>query len=100
VPAGSFEANPWGLYNGHGNASQWTADCWHDNYNGAPTDGSAWTTACTKVSEFLNVDGKEEHVVRGGGWDGGPSFLRAAARAWTELDPGVGFRVARTLATP
>jgi formylglycine-generating enzyme required for sulfatase activity len=58
-PAGSFDANPWGLYNVHGNAWQWTADCYHDNYNGAPTDGSVWITGnCNSA-----------HVVRGGSWD-------------------------------
>jgi formylglycine-generating enzyme required for sulfatase activity len=46
VPGDSFKPNPWGLYNVHGNALQWTADCWHKNYTGAPADGSAWTAAC------------------------------------------------------
>jgi formylglycine-generating enzyme required for sulfatase activity len=45
---GSKEPNAWGLYNMSGNAWEVVEDCWHDNYRGAPTDGSAWTTECTK----------------------------------------------------
>ena len=42
APVGNFPANAWGLHDMHGNASEWTEDCWNDSYNGAPTDGSAW----------------------------------------------------------
>jgi formylglycine-generating enzyme required for sulfatase activity len=71
-----------------GNAWQWTADCWHRNYKGAPADGSAWMTRCEE-----NV-----RVVRGGSWDIFPGDLRAAARNWdTAVDNGGGFRLARTL---
>ena len=42
VPADSFAPNPWGFYQVHGNIYEWTEDCWNDNYNGAPVDGSAW----------------------------------------------------------
>jgi formylglycine-generating enzyme required for sulfatase activity len=70
APDGSFDANPWGLYNVHGNALQWMEDCWHENYNGAPADGSAWTAG----------DCSSRRVVRGGSWYDGPRYLRAAAR--------------------
>jgi formylglycine-generating enzyme required for sulfatase activity len=87
VPVSSFAANPWGLYNVHGNAWQWTADCWHDSYNGAPLDGSARTTK--------DCSGR---VVRGGSWYSGPGLLRAAQRNWyTGTNNCVGFRLARTL---
>jgi formylglycine-generating enzyme required for sulfatase activity len=87
VPAGSFDANQWGLYNVHGNAWQWTADCYHDNYNGAPADGSVWTSgSCTG------------HAIRGGAWGSDPKLLRAAHRLGNSAENfSSGFRLARTL---
>jgi formylglycine-generating enzyme required for sulfatase activity len=88
VPAASFDANPWGLYNVHGNAYQWTADCYHDSYNGAPSDGSAWTTGSCSSGR----------VVRGGSWISLPWFLRAANRNRYSVEYfNLGFRLARTL---
>ncbi len=93
VPVKSFQANPWGLYQVHGNVLEWVEDCWHDNYKGAPTDGSAWSV------------GHCSHVVRGGAWNSPPIMLRAACRiSFLEFvngpgtrDNDIGFRVARTL---
>jgi formylglycine-generating enzyme required for sulfatase activity len=54
-----------------GNVWEWVEDCWHDTYQDAPTDGSAWTTECTDETK---------RVVRGGGYEDIPEDLRAAAR--------------------
>ena len=89
-PAGHFEANDFGLHDMFGNAWQWTEDCYHDSYTGAPPDGGAWTTGdCGR------------RVNRGGSWLNDPAFLRAARRQ--PLSTGnrnyfLGFRVGRTLA--
>ena len=68
-PVGSFKPNAFGLYDMAGNVWQWVQDCYHDNYNGAPTDGSAWTSGDCNL-----------RVVRGGSFIYGPRALRAAAR--------------------
>ncbi len=90
----SFKPNPFGLYGILGTAWQWTADCWHPSYVGAPVDGRAWTGGdCSK------------HVIRGGSWDNVPLFIRSAARSGAAADMGgeydysslAGFRVARDL---
>ena len=89
VPVDSFQPNPWDLYQVHGNVNEWTQDCWHDDYVGAPSDGSAWTSG---NCEF--------RVSRGGSWYSFPAILRAARRNrdFTDLRSSfIGFRVARTL---
>jgi formylglycine-generating enzyme required for sulfatase activity len=68
---GAHPPNAFGLYDALGNAWDWTADCYHDSYVDAPTDGSAWTT-----------DGCKERVFRGGSWYNTPAALRVANRAW------------------
>jgi formylglycine-generating enzyme required for sulfatase activity len=87
-PAGHYEPNAFGLYDMAGNAWQWTADCYHGSYNGAPADGSAWTAGSCSSGR----------VVRGGSWSSVPRNLRAAQRYWGSVENlNVGIRLARTL---
>ena len=92
APVASFAANPWGLHDMLGNAWEWTDDCVHADWTGAPTDGSAW---------LAQDDGQcERRVPRGGSWVSGTDWVRSAAQAG---DPAeyhsqlLGFRVALTL---
>ena len=90
VPVDSFEPNPWGLYNVHGNVWEWTEDCWNDSNTGNPGDGRARTMGtCT------------QRAVRGGSWNNIPQSLRSAFRYWRDADYRhyvyLSFRLARTL---
>ena len=88
---GSYKPNLFGLYDMHGNVWEWVADCWHDNYEGAPTDGSAWTNGCGSTVRA---------VVRGGSWNFYPRNLRSADRSWSSpsnRDNDGGFRLVQDL---
>jgi formylglycine-generating enzyme required for sulfatase activity len=89
APVGSFEPNPFGLYDTVGNVWEWVQDCWHESYKGAPTDGSAWEEAdCS------------QRVIRGGSWFGTPRNVRSANRNWyipVIMYSNVGFRLAQDL---
>ena len=50
APVGSFRVNVFGLFDMHGNVWDWVEDCWNDEYNGAPTDGSPWTSEQLRFS--------------------------------------------------
>jgi formylglycine-generating enzyme required for sulfatase activity len=89
-PVGSFQANPFGVYDMLGNVWEWTADRWHDNYIDAPSDGTAWA----------NGQGDRRRVLRGGSWGAGPWDVRAGSRDSidaNERDSNTGFRLVRTL---
>jgi formylglycine-generating enzyme required for sulfatase activity len=88
APMGSFAANAFGLYDMAGNVWEWVKDCYHDNYNGSPADGSAWTTGDCKY-----------RVVRGSSWNLA-QVVRSANRGWLTASGryySLGFRVGRTL---
>ncbi len=87
---GGYGANDFRLFDMLGNVWEWTEDCWHGNYRGAPRDGTAWTSGgdCSR------------RVLRGGSWFNIPRLLRSAARLGYSSGSRVvhaGFRVARTL---
>lgn len=88
-PVAAFSANPWGLYQVHGNVSEWTEDCWNSSYRSAPVDGTAWVAGdCGR------------RVLRGGSWGYAPKDLRSAYREGATLSYrnfNFGFRVARSL---
>jgi len=93
TPVGSFGiANDFGLYDMHGNVSEWCLDSWHSNYEGALVDGSVW--------EDENDKGNCFRMLRGGSWGNIPENCRCAFRNLN--DPGskhisfLGFRVVCT----
>ncbi len=86
---GSFPPNAWGLYDMLGGVAEWTEDCWHKNYEGAPANGSAWQTARCR-----------EHVLRGGSWKNPPADLTVTSRNFYDATVRYianGLRVAVTL---
>ena len=92
LPDNELAENPWGLYHVHGNVWEWVQDCWHDNYENAPVDGTAWLD--------LNDGDCRRRVLRGGGWYFNPGILRSAGRDRDNsggANDFVGFRLARSL---
>lgn len=82
-PVGKKKPNAWELYDMHGYVWEWCADLWHDTYENAPADGSAW-------------DGKDsKRVIRGGAWTEQADACRSAFRRGTAPDTrtaAIGFR--------
>ena len=69
IRVGNFKANPFGLYDMGGGVDQWVEDCWHRNYQGAPSDGSAWVESnCGS------------HVIRSGSWKNDARYVRPSNR--------------------
>lgn len=92
VPVGSFPPNAFGIYDTHGGIIERVQDCWHPNYDGAPTDGTAW------------IDGGDcdRRSTRGGGWNSKIRGLRIARRYGYPIQQrsvSYGFRVAKSLST-
>lgn len=90
APVKAFKQNPFGLYQTHGNVHEWCQDVWHDNYEGAPSDGSAW----------LEAGDQNLRILRGGAWISYQSSLRSAHRfrnAKNIRHNTVGFRLAMSI---
>ena len=97
VKVGQYGPNEFQLYDIHGNVAEWVEDCWHDDYRGAPSDGSAWSNGCDSVEDFAGVNIR---ISRGGAWFDDEVDLRSAFRAggaaWLRENK-TGFRVAQDL---
>ncbi len=87
TPVGQFPPNAFGLYDMHGNVWEWCADTWHDNYDGAPTDGSAW----------IENGNDNRSSLRGGSWHNPPPLSHSVYRSGKvrrdEIGSTIGFRV-------
>lgn len=91
APVGSYRANAFGLYDMHGNASEWVQDCFVSNYRDAPDDGTERRAGC---------DAKSARVARGGGWSYTIRGVRSAFRNGFDpdrLEDDLGFRLVRVL---
>ncbi|MCI0538463.1 MAG: formylglycine-generating enzyme family protein [Verrucomicrobiales bacterium] len=86
-PVGQLKPNVWGLFDMHGNVLEWCEDIWHNNYEGAPTDGAAWVTGGNEIAR----------VLRGGAFTNSRIGVRAVSRSSGETldrrEGDVGFRV-------
>lgn len=92
APVGSYGSNPFGLEDMAGNVSEWSRDCWHDDYLGAPVDGSSWEPEVEADCSW--------RVLRGGDFVTSPVRFRSAHR--TSIPPSfrtyhAGFRIAMSV---
>jgi class 3 adenylate cyclase len=88
LKVGQFAPNAFGLYDMGGGVAQWVADCYHRDFQGAPSDGSAWVGGDCFT-----------HVLKGGSWRNDPGYVRPASRDQYDTSvryPTHGFRVARS----
>ncbi|MBW4684132.1 MAG: formylglycine-generating enzyme family protein [Komarekiella atlantica HA4396-MV6] len=96
---GSFPPNAFGLYDMHGNVWEWCQDYQNNNYQGAPTDGSAWLSSGDIFTWLL--DGSNSRLLRGGSWNYNPWNCRSADRygnATVTRFLNIGFRVVGVVA--
>ena len=89
VKVGSFERNPFGLYDMNGSVWEWVSDCWHSSFQRAPSDGQSWEEPDCRV-----------RVLRGGSWREGALYMPSSTRFKYDAslrESQNGFRVARNL---
>jgi formylglycine-generating enzyme required for sulfatase activity len=87
---GRFQiVNAFGLYDMHGNVFEWCLDNWHENYEGAPTDGRAW----------LSENNYQYKILRGGSWNVSPGSCRCAFCNWGNPDRGINYLGLRVVAS-
>ncbi|MDK2938525.1 MAG: hypothetical protein PWQ51_689 [Methanolobus sp.] len=88
-PVGEKKANAWGLYDMHGNVWEWVQDSWHDNYENAPADGTAW-----------EEENSSDRVGKGGSWMDGPNYCKSAFRGSLDANSTsyvLGFRIVKEI---
>jgi formylglycine-generating enzyme required for sulfatase activity len=98
IPTGSLAPNAFGLHDMHGNVAEWVQDCYQADYDGAPTDGSAWTEPRPGLRWANGIC--RDRVSRGGSWADYPGAATSASRKELFSDNrlnDLSFRVARTL---
>jgi formylglycine-generating enzyme required for sulfatase activity len=86
---GSYDPNPWGLFDMNGNVWEWVEDVYNDGHGGRPEDGRAW----------LDGPDRQDRVIRGGSWDDRARRVRCISRNGKDSDQReneIGFRVALT----
>lgn len=89
APVRSFPKERWGTFDMSGNVEEWVQDCWHDSYQRAPNDSSAWVNPGCKMG-----------VTRGASWASSLDEARVSFRMATPMkthNARIGFRVVRTL---
>jgi formylglycine-generating enzyme required for sulfatase activity len=91
-PVGGKKPNGLGLYDMSGNVWEWVKDCWHDNYEGLPRDGSAWAES--------GQSSCKRRVLRGGTWTDEAGALRASNRFVSDANDKsayIGFRLVQDI---
>ena len=86
---GEKKANAWGLYDMHGNVWEWVQDNWHDTYENAPVDGTAWED-----------ESSSNRVGKGGSWMDGPNICKSAFRGSLDAESTsnvLGFRIVKEI---
>jgi len=111
LPVGSLKPNAWGLYDMHGNVWEWCLDIYHQNYEGAPTDGGAWTQTPPKIEANQTPQSRSgaesvemiSYVQRGGGYASMSPSVGSAYRGKDSpfvQNSHYGFRVVMVAGTP